>query len=115
MKLRDIFLGLSLGFATATLAATDTTTNWLQEAIAVGLHQSTLVRHPVDSGKYYLCWTDGASQYGLAFRRAELDTRLKSMVRGQRIDVTSLMARSSRSGTVLPAWSSADEKICWPR
>lgn len=114
MKIRDILFGICLGFGAAAIAA-PTTSNWLNEAITVGLPQSELVRHPIDNGKYYLCWTDGLNRYGLAFRKTALDTKIKLVPRAGRVPVATLMtAPSSRSSPVLAAWSASDEKVCWP-
>lgn len=112
MKIRDILFGICLGFGAAAIAAP--TTNWLNEAVTVRLPQSEIVRHPVDNGKYYLCWTDGVNRYGLAFRRSKLDTQIRSIPRAGRASVTSLMYSSS-AGSVLSPWSASDAKVCWPR
>ena len=108
MRARDVLFGLCLGVATAGVAET-AATNWLNEAVTVRLPQSEIVRHPLDNGKYYLCWTDGVSHYGLAFRRTELESNLRSVPRGGRVAVTSLMGQST-----LPAWTPGDSRICWP-
>lgn len=114
MKIRDIFLGLCLGFGAAAIAAPGTT-NWLDEAVTVRLPQSELVRHPIDNSKYYLCWSDGANRYGLAFRKSQLDAKMKAIPRAGRVPVAAMMmGSSSRSGSVLAPWSTTDEKICWP-
>jgi hypothetical protein len=111
MKIRDILFGICLGFGAAAIA--EPTTNWLNEAVTVRLPQSEIVRHPIDNGKYYLCWTDGLNRYGLAFRRSRLDTQIRSIPRAGRVSVTSLMT-SSTDGSVLSPWSASDEKVCWP-
>lgn len=110
MKIRDILFGICLGFGAAAIA--EPTANWLNEAVTVRLPQSQIVRHPIDSGKYYLCWTDGLNRYGLAFRRTELDYKLKSVPRAGRVAVTTLMGSSS---SVIAPWSASDESICWPK
>jgi hypothetical protein len=112
MNIRDILFGICLGFGAAAVA--EPTTNWLNEAVTVRLPQSEIVRHPIDNGKYYLCWTDGLNRYGLAFRRSKLDTQIRSIPRAGRASVTSLMT-SSTDGSVLSPWSAGDEKICWPK
>ena len=106
MKIRDILFGICLGFGAAAIA--EPTTNWLNEAVTVRLPQSEIVRHPIDTGKYYLCWTDGFNRYGMAFRRSNLDTKLKSVPRAGRVAVTSLLTSDTAT------WSATDEKICWP-
>ena len=111
MKIRDILFGICLGFGAAAIA--EPTTNWLNEAVTVRLPQSEIVRHPIDNGKYYLCWTDGLNRYGLAFRRSRLDTQIRSIPRAGRASVTSLMTSSSDC-SVLSAWSASDVKVCWP-
>jgi hypothetical protein len=114
MKIRDIVFGICLGFGAAAIAA-PSATNWLDEAITVRLPQSEIVRHPIDNGKYYLCWTDGLNRYGLAFRRSQLDAKMKSIPRAGRVSVATLMmAPSSRYSSVLSGWSANDEKVCWP-
>jgi|CXWL01.1.fsa_nt_gi hypothetical protein len=113
MKIRETLFGICLGFGAAAVAA-PTTSNWLNEAVTVRLPQSEIVRHPIDNGKYYLCWTDGVNRYGLAFRRTRLDTSIRSIPRAGRASVTSLMTASTSSGSVISAWSASDEKICWP-
>lgn len=112
MNIRDILFGICLGFGAAAVAAP--TTNWLNEAVTVRLPQSDIVRHPIDNGKYYLCWTDGSNRYGVAFRRSKLDTQIRSIPRAGRASVTALMLDSSE-GSVLSPWSAGDEKICWPK
>lgn len=113
MKFRDIFLGLCLGFGAAAIAA-PVTSNWLNEAVTVRLPQSQLVRHPIDNTKYYLCWSDGTNRYGLAFRKSQLDAKMKAIPRAGRVPVALMMSSSSGSGSVLAPWSAADERICWP-
>lgn len=112
MKIRDILFGICLGFGAAAIA--EPTSNWLNEAVTVRLPQSEIVRHPIDNGKYYLCWTDGVNRYGLAFRRSKLDYQIRSIPRAGRASVTSLIADSSE-GSVLSPWSASDEKVCWPK
>lgn len=114
MKHREILFGICLGFGAAAIAA-PTTTNWLNEAVTVRLPQSEIVRHPIDNGKYYLCWTDGINRYGLAFRRTQLDTKIRSIPRAGRASVASLMATPASDAPVIAAWSANDEKICWPK
>ena len=113
MKHREIFFGICLGFSVAAIAAPGTT-NWLNEAVTVRLPQSEIVRHPLDNGKYYLCWTDGVNRYGLAFRRTQLDSAIRTIPRAGRASVASLMAAPTLSAPVIAAWSANDEKICWP-
>lgn len=113
MRLRDTLLGLCMGVA-MTAAAGAAANNWLNEAVLVRLPQSEIVRHPIDNGKYYLCWTDGRNRYGMAFRRSQLDIRIRSIPRAGRASVTSLMANSTGTTPLLPPWTASDEKICWP-
>jgi hypothetical protein len=102
-----------MGLAMAA-AAGATASNWLNEAVLVRLPQSEIVRHPIDNGKYYLCWTDGANRYGLAFRRSQLDIRIRSIPRAGRASVTSLMANSTGTTPLLSPWTTNDSNICWP-
>lgn len=112
MKIRDILFGICLGFGAAAIAAPGT--NWLNEAVTVRLPQSEIVRHPIDNGKYYLCWTDGVNRYGVAFRRTQLDTKIRSIPRAGRASVTSLMSGPVGAAPLSP-WSASDEKVCWPK
>ncbi|MEQ1800979.1 MAG: hypothetical protein ABL989_03590 [Gammaproteobacteria bacterium] len=118
MKARDTLIGLCLGLgaglalATAAGAAAG---NWLNEAVLVRLPQSEIVRHPIDNGKYYLCWTDGVSRYGMVFRRSQLDIRLRSIPRASRVSVTSLMADPTGTTPLLAPWTASDDKVCWPQ
>ena len=65
MRVRDTLIGFCMGLAMAA-AAGATANNWLNEAVLVRLPQSEIVRHPLDTGKYYLCWAgvpaEGARQ-----------------------------------------------------
>lgn len=113
MKIRDILFGICLGFGAAAIAAP--TTNWLNDAVTVRLPQSELVRHPIDNGKYYLCWTDGVNRFGLAFRRSQLDTKIRSIPRAGRVPVAALMAPSTASANPISPWTASDATICWPK
>lgn len=113
MKIRDILLGTCLGFGAAAFA-TAPNPDWMAEAIDIYLPESTIVRHPIDTGKYYLCWTDGANRHGAVFRPSELDKKLKQIGKGKRIPVASLMVDRSSKGALVP-WSSNDSKVCWPQ
>lgn len=113
MNIRDILFGICLGFGAAAIA--EPATNWLNEAVTVRLPQSELVRHPIDNGKYYLCWTDGLNRFGLAFRRTQLDSKIRSIPRAGRVSVATLMAAApTDSAPMIAPWSASDEKICWP-
>jgi len=114
MKIRDILFGACLGFGAAAIAAP--TSNWLNEAVTVRLPQSEIVRHPIDNGKYYLCWTDGINRFGVAFRRTQLDSKIRSIPRAGRASVATLMTSApTSSAPVIAAWSASDEKVCWPK
>ena len=116
MKARDTLLGFCLGLTTAAAAAAAaTTSNWLNEAVLVRLPQSEIVRHPLDNGKYYLCWTDGVNRSGLAFRRSQLDIRISSIPRAGRASVLSLMADTTGNTPLLAPWTASDDKVCWPK
>ena len=112
MKFRDIILGICLGFGAGAVAAP--TSPWLSDAMTMGLPQSELVRHPVDNGKYYLCWTDGLNRFGVAFRRSQLDNQLRSIPRAGRVPVAALMTATATTNPISP-WSASDEKVCWPK
>jgi len=112
MRARDTLLGFLLGLM-VTAAASAAANNWLTEAMAVRLPQSQIVRHPIDNGKYYLCWTDGQDRYGVAFRRHQLDARLRSIPRAGSVPVTSLLAASAGTPGGTP-WTARDEAVCWP-
>jgi hypothetical protein len=113
MRVRDTLIGFCTGVTLAG-AAGAAASNWLNEAVLVRLPQSEIVRHPIDNGKYYLCWTDGVDRYGLIFRRSQLDIRLRSIPRASRVSVTSLMATPTDGTPLLAPWTASDEKICWP-
>ena len=108
MKIRDILFGICLG--AGAVAVAEPTSSWLTDAVTVELPQSQIVRHPLDNGKYYLCWTDGVNRSGLAFSRSRLDNKLRSIPRAGRVSVTSLMSGTSPTAP----WSASDEKVCWP-
>ncbi|MBN8281279.1 MAG: hypothetical protein J0M16_11765 [Gammaproteobacteria bacterium] len=112
MKIRDIIVGICLGFGAGAVAAPSAT--WLSDAMTMGLPQSELVRHPVDNGKYYLCWTDGLNRFGVAFRRSQLDNQLRSIPRAGRVSVATLMTTTATTNPISP-WSASDEKVCWPK
>jgi len=114
MKIRETLFGICLGFGAAAVAA-PIPANWLNEAVTVRLPQSEIVRHPIDNGKYYLCWTDGVNRYGLAFRRTQLDTKIRSIPRAGRVSVAALMAAGPVDGPVIAPWSASDAKVCWPK
>ncbi|MEO7387279.1 MAG: hypothetical protein ABIX37_10120 [Gammaproteobacteria bacterium] len=114
MQIRDTLLGLCLGFATATVAA-PATSNWLNEAVLVRLPQSEIVRHPIDNGKYYLCWTDGVNRYGVAFRRSQLDSKIRSIPRAGRASVATLMLAPGIDAPPITPWQASDYKVCWPK
>ena len=63
MESKRALLCLMCGLVTGAVGA-QTTSNWLMQAVSVGLPQSVLVRDAIDSGKYYLCWTDGVDRFG---------------------------------------------------
>lgn len=120
MKLRDTLVGVGVGVCMGVMLAASTGagaagTNWLTDAVFVRLPQSQIVRHPIDNGKYYLCWTDGRNRHGLAFRRSQLDIRIRSIPRAGRASVTSLMADTSGTTPLMAAWSASDDKVCWPK
>ncbi|MEZ5565152.1 MAG: hypothetical protein R3F24_06365 [Gammaproteobacteria bacterium] len=119
MNLRQFALGFSTGLATAAVTAavaTSVASNWINDLVYVQLPQSEIVRHPIDNGKYYLCWTDGVNRYGLAFRRTQLDAKIRSIPRAGRASVAALMAAPpvDRSPAIAP-WKVSDEKVCWPK
>ncbi|MEQ1803388.1 MAG: hypothetical protein ABL989_15775 [Gammaproteobacteria bacterium] len=112
MKIRDLLFGICLGSGAAAIAAP--TTNWLNDAVTVQLPQSILARHPIDNGKYYLCWTDGSNRFGMAFRRSQLDNAIRSVPRAGRMPVATLMTSTASTNPISP-WSASDENICWPK
>ena len=97
---------LSLTLASAAVAQT-ANPSWIQEFLLTGAPQTKVVRHPLDRSRYYLCWQEGTSRFGLAFRRGALDDRLKAMKPGSSASLSTMIA-STRS-----AWTAADEKTCW--
>ncbi len=127
MKIRDVVVGFSIGLGTAAVTAalaapipsswmSPATENWINKLVFVDLPQSEIVRHPVDNGKYYLCWTDGVNRYGMAFRRTQLDAKIRSIPRAGRASVAALMAaRPVDSAPPIAPWNASDAKICWPK
>ena len=109
MKLRDTMVGVLIGLGTAAIGVQAAAPNWLLEAMAVRLPQSEIVRHPINNGKYYLCWTDGTNRYGVGFSRTKLDQQIRSIPRASRRPVAAMMTPGGL------AWTAADEKICWPK
>lgn len=107
MESKRALLCLMCGLVTGAVGA-QTTSNWLMQAVSVGLPQSVLVRDAIDSGKYYLCWTDGVDRFGVTFRKTSLDRAFKTLPRGGRQSVSTFM------GTAKPGWTSADANVCWP-
>lgn len=97
---------LSLTLASAASAQT-TSPNWLQEFLLVGATQTKVVRHPLDRTRYYLCWQEGTSRYGLAFRRGTLDGKLKAMKPGSSASLSTMVSASQSR------WTAADERVCW--
>ena len=100
------FAILSLTMASAAVAQT-TSPNWFQEFLLVGAPQTKVVRHPLDRSRYYLCWQEGTSRYGLAFRRGALDDKLKAMKPGSSASLSTMVAASQSP------WTAADERVCW--
>lgn len=127
MKIRDLALGFSIGLGTAAVTAAiaapipgswmaPISDNWISRLVYVELPQSEIVRHPLDNGKYYLCWTDGVNHYGMSFRRTQLDAKIRSIPRAGRASVAALMAAPPVDGApAIASWTANDEKICWPQ
>ncbi len=126
MKIRDLALGFTIGLGTAAVTAAiaapiptswmaPITDNWIAKLVFVELPQSEIVRHPIDNGKYYLCWTDGMNHYGIAFRRTQLDAKIRSIPRAGRASVAALMAAPPVDGApAIAPWTDRDAKVCWP-
>lgn len=83
------------------------TPNWVQDFVTVRAPQTKVVRHPTDRGKYYLCWREGTTRYGLAFRRNNFDDKLRLIRPGASVSLANILPLNPGS------WTAADEKICW--
>jgi hypothetical protein len=105
MHLKQILL-ISLTLLPATLVQS-ATTPWLEEFLLVRTPQTKVVRHPLDRSRYYLCWQDGTSRYGLAFQKGRLDDQLKALKPGSSAPLSTMFTLSNAT------WTAADEKICW--
>ena len=103
---RKILLALSLALVSVGVVQA-ATPSWIEEFILVRAPQTRVVRHPVDRGKFYLCWQEGTSRYGLSFRRSNFDDKLRAIKPGG----------SASLGTMLPisqgTWTAEDQKMCW--
>lgn len=99
---------LCIAAALLSIAVTaQSATNWFAGLLTTGVAQTTVVRHPVDRNRFYLCWTDGTTRHGLRFSRANLDRNLRNVVPGKRVPLSSLFPASNTT------WTAEDEKTCW--
>ncbi len=108
MKPRHLFAGVMLGALAGAVGAT-TAPNWIAGVLMSGATQTTVVRHPIDKQRYYLCWTDGSSRYGLSFRKSKLNDQLRVLAPGGRQQLSNML-----SSVVIGDWKAADERLCWP-
>jgi hypothetical protein len=99
---------LSCALLSGAVAQT-ATPNWIQEYLFVRAPQTKVVRHPIDRARYYLCWQEGTQRFGMAFRRASLEDKLRALKPGSSAPLSALL------GTSTTAWSAADERVCWGR
>ncbi len=82
-------------------------TNWLLEAIMVGIPQTQLVRDSRNRNRYYLCWSDGTNRYGMKFSRRNLDAALGAVQPGKRAPLADVLTLDSGG------WTAVDERTCW--
>ena len=81
--------------------------SWIEEYLLIRAPQTKVVRHPIDKSRYYLCWQEGNNRFGMAFRRSNLEDRLRAMKPGSSANL-STMFPTRQSG-----WTAADERVCW--
>lgn len=104
MKAKWVAGLLVAGFACGVSVAAP---NWLLEFMMVRAPQTQVVRDPNFPNRYYLCWTDGTSRYGIYFRRGVLDQNLKSLPTGSRRTLSSMLTINENG------WSERDRQVCW--
>ncbi|CAG0939798.1 hypothetical protein GPROT2_00743 [Gammaproteobacteria bacterium] len=82
-------------------------TNWLLEAVMVGVPQTQIVRDPKNRSRYYLCWSDGSQRYGLKFSRTSFNSALTGLQPGQRASLGNVLKLDPGG------WTAYDERLCW--
>ncbi|MEO8443491.1 MAG: hypothetical protein ABI567_00610 [Gammaproteobacteria bacterium] len=97
---------IALALLPAALVQSATAT-WLDEFALVRAPQTRVVRHPIDKSRYYLCWQEGTSRFGLAFQKGKLDDQLRALRPGGSTSLATMFTLSKST------WTAADEKICW--
>lgn len=81
--------------------------NWLLALVMVGMPQTQVVRDKADRSKYFLCWTDGSTRYGLKFSRRGFDSKLMQLQPGGRAGLGAIL-------TLDPGgWTPQDDTTCW--
>ena len=93
----------------AHLAVQAAAQNWILEAVMVGIPQTQIVRDTKDRSRYYLCWSDGTSRYGIKFSRRNFDSALTNLAPGGRAALATVVKLDPGG------WTAADEKLCWPQ
>jgi hypothetical protein len=101
------FVAIGLGIFLCGGAALATTPGWLAEFMLVRAPQTQLVRDAKDPAKYYLCWQEGVTYYGIRFRRQKLEENLKKMPAGGRVSLSSVLAIADGD------WTDRDSAVCW--
>ncbi len=99
---------LSLALLPATLLQSATAT-WIEEFAIVRAPQTRVVRHPIDRARYYLCWQEGTSRFGMAFQKGKLDDQLRALKPGSSASMATMFSLSQST------WTAADDNICWGR
>jgi len=103
-----VFAALAATFVCAS-AAFGAAPNWLVDMFLVRAPQTQVVRDPVYSGRYYLCWQESGRRYGIHFQRSRLENNLRSVRPGSRVSLSTMLAVRDSD------WSKRDEQICWGR
>lgn len=98
----------SLMLASAAVAQA-ASPSWIQEYILVRAPQTKVVRHPIDKARYYLCWQEGNDRFGMAFRRGNLEDKLRALKPGGSAPLSAMLGANQST------WTAADEKVCWGR
>jgi hypothetical protein len=108
MRVRYVAVLAILSFL-AGAAGAQSAPNWLLDVLMVRSTQTQVARHPIDKGRYYLCWSDGTNRFGLWFKDGSLSAKLRNIKPGKRARMSDLLG-----GTTSSTWTSADEKFCFP-
>ena len=81
--------------------------NWLVELMAVRAPQTTVVRDPLYSDQFFLCWQGRNGQrFGLRFVAQSLQDRLQTMSPGEKAPLTQVFVPNRA------AWTARDNQVC---